>query len=128
MHLPGFDITPLILIVVVGLMVLKFVGLGTNNHNLYIVIGIGAAVFFGVSRLLYIYTPRESEGSVMMSWTHIVVSATATSLILGTANPAVITVGAVSGLLPDVDISTSAAGKVLPWVSHWLERRFPHRS
>lgn len=64
----------------------------------------------------------------MMGWTHLVVSATTTSLILGTANPAIITVGAVCGLLPDVDISTSAAGKVLPWVSHWLERRFPHRS
>ncbi|MDF5723702.1 MAG: metal-dependent hydrolase [Rhizonema sp. PD37] len=64
----------------------------------------------------------------MMGWTHIVVSATATSLILGTANPAIVTLGAVSGLLPDVDISTSAAGRVLPWVSHWLERRFPHRS
>lgn len=46
----------------------------------------------------------------MMSWTHLVVSATATSLILGTANPAIVTVGAVSGLLPDVDISTSVAG------------------
>ncbi|MDF5723703.1 MAG: ATP-binding protein [Rhizonema sp. PD37] len=47
------DITPLILIVVVGLMVLKFVGLGTNNHNLYLVLGIGAPVFLGVSHLLY---------------------------------------------------------------------------
>ncbi|MBO3461217.1 metal-dependent hydrolase [Aetokthonos hydrillicola Thurmond2011] len=64
----------------------------------------------------------------MMGWTHMVVSATATSLILGTANPAVIAVGAVSGLLPDVDISTSFAGQILPWISRWLERRFPHRS
>ncbi len=64
----------------------------------------------------------------MMGLTHLVVSATMTSLILGTANPAIVTVGAVCGLLPDVDISTSVAGRVLPWMSHYLERRFPHRS
>jgi inner membrane protein len=57
-----------------------------------------------------------------------VVSATATSLLLGTANPAVVAFGALAGLLPDVDISTSFAGRVFPWMSNWLERRFPHRS
>ncbi len=64
----------------------------------------------------------------MMSWTHMVVSAIATSLILETADPVTLTVGAIAGLLPDVDISTSIAGRVLPWLSNWLERRFPHRS
>ncbi|MBR8832972.1 MAG: metal-dependent hydrolase [Stigonema ocellatum SAG 48.90 = DSM 106950] len=64
----------------------------------------------------------------MMALTHIVVSATATSLLLSTANPALIAIGGIAGLLPDVDISTSWAGRILPWVSHWLERRFPHRS
>jgi inner membrane protein len=57
-----------------------------------------------------------------------VVSATATSLLLETANPGLLLIGAVAGLLPDVDISTSVAGRTFPWVSHWLERRFPHRS
>ncbi len=43
-----------------------------------------------------------------------VVSATATSILLGTTNPALIAVGASVGLLPDVDISMSIAGRVLP--------------
>ncbi|MCC5625182.1 metal-dependent hydrolase [Nostoc sp. CHAB 5715] len=46
----------------------------------------------------------------------------------GTANPAVIAVGAIAGLLPDIDISTSPAGRVLPWISRFFETRMPHRS
>jgi inner membrane protein len=64
----------------------------------------------------------------MMGVSHLLVSSTATSLLLGTANPVVLTIGAIAGLLPDVDISTSPAGRVIPWLSHWLEKRFPHRS
>lgn len=64
----------------------------------------------------------------MMSWTHMVVSGIATSLILETGNPVLITIGASAGLLPDIDISVSVAGRVFPWISNWLERRFPHRS
>lgn len=64
----------------------------------------------------------------MMGVSHLLLCGTATSLILSTANPVILTVGAAAGLLPDVDISTSPAGRVLPWVSRWLERRFPHRS
>ena len=63
-----------------------------------------------------------------MAWTHIVVSATATSVILGTTNPAIIAVGAIAGLLPDIDVSTSISGRVFPWVANYLERRFSHRS
>jgi inner membrane protein len=36
--------------------------------------------------------------------------------------------GAIAGLLPDIDISTSPAGRVLPWVSSFFEKRMPHRS
>lgn len=64
----------------------------------------------------------------MLGPSHLLISGTATSLILGTANPAIILVGAIAGLLPDVDISTSPAGRVLPWISRYFERRFPHRS
>ncbi|GAA6619223.1 metal-dependent hydrolase [Scytonema sp. NUACC26] len=64
----------------------------------------------------------------MMGLTHLLISGTATSLILGTANPSILMVGATAGLLPDVDISTSPAGRVLFPVSQYLERRFPHRS
>ncbi len=59
-HNHYMDITPLVLLAGVGFMVLRFVGLGTNNRNLYIVSGIGAAVFLGVSRLLY-NLPQESR-------------------------------------------------------------------
>ncbi len=59
-HNQYMDITPLILIAGVGFIVLRFIGLGTNNHNLYIASGIGAAVFLGVSRLLY-NLPKESK-------------------------------------------------------------------
>lgn len=56
------------------------------------------------------------------------ISATATSLFLQSADPVLITVGAVAGLMPDVDISRSWAGRALPWISRYMERRFPHRS
>ncbi len=64
----------------------------------------------------------------MMALTHLLISSTATSLILGTANPSILMVGAIAGLLPDVDISTSVAGRVLFPVSWYLERRFPRHS
>jgi inner membrane protein len=64
----------------------------------------------------------------MMGITHMVFSATAASLILGTANPAVVVVAASAGLFPDIDVSTSTVGRIFPWVSSWFERRFPHRS
>ncbi|MEH2279559.1 MAG: hypothetical protein V7K40_33495 [Nostoc sp.] len=40
----------------------------------------------------------------MLGISHLLISGTATSLFLGTANPAVITTGAITGLLPDIDI------------------------
>ncbi|MBD2458415.1 metal-dependent hydrolase [Nostoc sp. FACHB-87] len=64
----------------------------------------------------------------MLGISHLLISGTATSLLLGTANPAVIAVGAIAGLLPDIDVSTSPAGRVLPWVSAFFESRMPHRS
>ncbi|BAZ36617.1 hypothetical protein NIES4101_25360 (plasmid) [Calothrix sp. NIES-4101] len=64
----------------------------------------------------------------MLGISHLLISGTATSLFLGTASPTIIVTGAVAGLLPDIDISTSPAGQVFPWVSRYLERRMPHRS
>lgn len=63
-----------------------------------------------------------------MGITHMVVGATAVSLGLQSADPALLFTGAIASLLPDIDISVSPAGRVFPWVSRWLERRFPHRS
>jgi inner membrane protein len=64
----------------------------------------------------------------MMTLTHLAISGLMTSLILGTAEPTIVSVGAIAGLLPDVDISKSPAGRVLFPISRLLEKRFPHRS
>jgi inner membrane protein len=64
----------------------------------------------------------------MLGISHLLISGTATSLIMQTASPTMIAMGAIAGLLPDMDISTSAAGRVLPWVSAFFEKRMPHRS
>ena len=59
-HRRYFDITPLMLIAGVFFVIMRFIGLGTNNQALYIFSGISAAVFLGVSRLLY-SLPREDR-------------------------------------------------------------------
>jgi inner membrane protein len=64
----------------------------------------------------------------MMTLSHLAISGVMTGLILGTADPVVLVVGAIAGLLPDVDISQSPAGRLLPPISRYLEKRFPHRS
>jgi inner membrane protein len=64
----------------------------------------------------------------MLGISHLLISGTAASLLLGTADPSVVLVGAIAGLLPDVDISTSPAGRLLPWVSGYFESTMPHRS
>jgi inner membrane protein len=64
----------------------------------------------------------------MMTLTHLAISGLMTSLIVGTADPTIVSVGAIAGLLPDVDISKSPAGRVLFFLSSFLEKRFPHRS
>ena len=59
-HRRYFDITPLILVVGVIFIIMRFIGLGTNNQSLYIFGGISAAVFLGLFRLFYIVylTPK----------------------------------------------------------------------
>ena len=64
----------------------------------------------------------------MMTLTHLAISGLMTSLIVGTADPMIVSVGAIAGLLPDVDISKSPAGRILFFLSSFLEKRFPHRS
>ena len=59
----------------------------------------------------------------MLGLNHLLISATATSLILNTASPTIIATGAIAGLLPDIDISTSPAGRVLPWISSFFEQK-----
>ncbi|WP_460207870.1 metal-dependent hydrolase [Scytonema sp. NUACC21] len=63
----------------------------------------------------------------MMGITHLLISATATSLFLDTADARLIVIGAAASLLPDIDISTSYAGRILFPVSHFLRQTLPHR-
>ncbi|MEG3440049.1 metal-dependent hydrolase [Pannus brasiliensis CCIBt3594] len=64
----------------------------------------------------------------MMTVTHLITGSLGTALILQSAEPAVLLVGAIAALFPDIDISTSPIGRIFPPVSHFLEKRFPHRS
>ena len=64
----------------------------------------------------------------MLGISHLLISGTASSLLLQTADPVLIAVGAIAGLLPDVDVSTSPAGKVFPWISGYFQETMPHRS
>jgi inner membrane protein len=64
----------------------------------------------------------------MMSLTHLTVSALSTAIVLGIADPIVLGSGAIAGLLPDVDVAKSPAGRILSPLSRWLEQRYPHRS
>jgi inner membrane protein len=64
----------------------------------------------------------------MLGISHLLISGTASSLLLGSADPVIIAVGAIAGLLPDVDVSTSPAGKVFPWISGYFQETMPHRS
>ncbi len=64
----------------------------------------------------------------MLGITHLTIGALSTCLVLQTAAPTTIAIGAIASLLPDVDTSVSPAGRALPWLSCWLERQMPHRS
>lgn len=63
-----------------------------------------------------------------MTLSHMAISGLLTATILGTSNPVVIGVGAIAGLLPDVDVGKSPAGRILFPLSRFLEKHFPHRS
>lgn len=64
----------------------------------------------------------------MMNLTHTALSVTVTSIALGTADPLVLGTAAIASQLPDVDTSKSVIGRVLFPISHFLEKRYPHRS
>ncbi|MBD2341247.1 ATP-binding protein [Calothrix sp. FACHB-156] len=59
-HRRYFDITPLILLAGIAFVIMRFIGLGTSDQALYIFGGIAAAIFLGLSRLLY-NLPREDR-------------------------------------------------------------------
>lgn len=64
----------------------------------------------------------------MMSYTHATLSIAATSLVLNTANPALLIMTAFVSQLPDIDTSSSRIGRLLSPISKRLEERFIHRT
>ncbi|MGK7896728.1 MAG: metal-dependent hydrolase [Xenococcus sp. (in: cyanobacteria)] len=63
----------------------------------------------------------------MMSITHATFSVSLTSIVLGTANPAILGVSAIASLLPDIDTSKSFIGRLFFPLSCWIETRTVHR-
>ena len=59
-HRRYFDITPLILLIGTGFIVMRFIALGTNNMAMYVMAGAVGALFLGVSRILY-GLPKDSR-------------------------------------------------------------------
>ena len=64
----------------------------------------------------------------MMATTHTAFSLTLTSLALGTANPVALLIAAVASQIPDLDTSKSTIGRIFFPISHFIEKRLPHRS
>jgi inner membrane protein len=63
----------------------------------------------------------------MLSVTHAAIASCATSLIIGTADPLVLTVAAIASQLPDIDTTKSYSGMALYPIAKWFEQRYPHR-
>jgi inner membrane protein len=64
----------------------------------------------------------------MMSVTHAAIAITTTSITLGTDEPFVLGIAAVTSQLPDLDSTKSYVGQMLYPIAHWIEERYPHRS
>lgn len=63
----------------------------------------------------------------MLSITHAAIATCATSLIIGTADPAVLVASAIASQLPDVDTTKSYTGLIFYPLARWFEDRYPHR-
>ncbi len=64
----------------------------------------------------------------MLSITHAAIATCSVSLIIGTADPVVLTASAIASQLPDVDSTKSYTGMVLYPIAKYLEGKFAHRS
>jgi inner membrane protein len=64
----------------------------------------------------------------MMAITHAAIAVAGCSLILGTADPLVLSMAIVGSQLPDVDTTTSTIGQIFYPVAAWIEKRYPHRT
>lgn len=59
-HTRYFDITPLIMLVAIVFISMRFIALGTNNQSLYIIMGIGGTISIGFFRAFQ-SLPKESR-------------------------------------------------------------------
>jgi inner membrane protein len=64
----------------------------------------------------------------MMTPTHLAIAVAGTSLLLGTANPLALIIGALGSTLPDIDTSKSTIGRIFFPISRFIEQHLPHRS
>lgn len=64
----------------------------------------------------------------MMGPSHAILAIASVATVLRTTNPFLLAVGVVASLLPDVDTSRSLAGRMIPGLSHWLEKKYAHRT
>lgn len=64
----------------------------------------------------------------MMSITHAAIAVAGSTLALGTTNPWVLGLAAVASQIPDIDTTTSIAGRMVYPIARWFEDRFPHRT
>jgi inner membrane protein len=64
----------------------------------------------------------------MMSITHAAIALTVTTVALGSADPYVLTCAGLASQIPDLDSTTSIAGRSLYPIAWAIEQRFPHRT
>lgn len=64
----------------------------------------------------------------MMSLTHGAIAMAGASLVLGSADPAVMMVAIIGSQIPDLDTTASIPGRILYPVADWIEQRYPHRT
>jgi inner membrane protein len=64
----------------------------------------------------------------MLTITHILTAGLITAATLQSSEPEIILLGAISGMLPDADLSSTPAGRILFPLSRWIEKRYPHRT
>ncbi len=70
----------------------------------------------------------QKRSKTMMTPTHLAIAVAGTSLLLGTANPLALIIGALGSTLPDIDTSKSTIGRIFFPISHFIEQHLPHRS
>lgn len=64
----------------------------------------------------------------MMSFTHMAIALSGTSLLLGTSEPSHLILGLIGSQMPDIDTTKSTVGRAFYPLASWIEQRYPHRT